>query len=92
MPRFFIDTDDGRLAVTDKDGYELANVRAARDLAIRALCEMTQGDPGPADRCALSARVRSEDGGTLYSAALTLTGEWWTAAPAEGHTARVDQR
>ncbi|WP_409566230.1 DUF6894 family protein [Methylobacterium sp. J-070] len=79
MPRFFIDTDDGRMTVTDEDGYELANVRAARDLAVRALCEMTQGDPGPADRRALSARVRSADGRTLYSVALTLTGEWWTA-------------
>ena len=81
MPRYFIDTDDGRLHVIDDEGHDLADHAQARELAIRALSDMTRDDPGQSDRRAFSARVRSSDGSTVYTASLTLDGEWWVEAP-----------
>ena len=77
MPRFFIDTDDGRTGFVDEDGYELADPHAARDLAVRALSDMARSGSTASDQRILTARVRAEDGSTLYSASLTLSGEWW---------------
>ena len=46
MPRYFIDTDDGRLRVQDDEGWEAPDAEAARDMALAALPEMA-GDALP---------------------------------------------
>ncbi|GJE53307.1 hypothetical protein GOFOIKOB_6386 [Methylobacterium tardum] len=37
MPRFYIDTDDGRSAVIDEDGAEFRDLAGAEDEAMRSL-------------------------------------------------------
>lgn len=70
------------MAIVDEDGHELADAQAARDLAVRALSEMSLGDASESDRYVMSARVRAEDGSTVYGASLALTGEWSIDRPA----------
>lgn len=82
MPLFFIDTDDGCTRIVDEDGHELADAQAAHALATRALSDMAQDGLGESDRREFSTQVRAADGSTVYSAALTLIGEWWIAPPA----------
>ena len=81
MPCYFIDTDDGRLHVIDDEGHDLADPTAARDLAHEALSDMARDGLTGAERRGFSARVRTEDGSTIYTASLTLDGEWWIEQP-----------
>ena len=81
MPCYFIDTDDGRLHVIDDEGHDLADPAAARDLAHEALSNMARDGLTGAERRGFSARVRTEDGSTIYTASLTLDGKWWVEQP-----------
>lgn len=81
MPRYFIDTDDGRMEVADDEGHDFPDGLAARDFAHDALADMARDGLTGAERRAFSARIRAEDGRTLYTASLTLAGEWWIEPP-----------
>lgn len=76
MPRYFIDTDDGDLSVQDEEGYELPDLRAARDAAHRALPDMARQKMPDGDSREFCARVRDENGNILYTVRLSLRGEW----------------
>ena len=76
MPRFFIDTDDGDLAVPDETGHDLPDAQAARRLALAAFPDMTDDHLPNGDRRTFSVRVRDADGRPIYAAELVLMGEW----------------
>ena len=78
VPRFFIDTDDGDLAVPDDTGQDLPNAQAARRLALATFPDMTDDHLPNGDRRTFSVRVRDADGTPIYAAELVLTGEWLT--------------
>lgn len=76
MPRYFIDSSDGDLQVIDREGLELATQREARQAALEALPDMARDLIPDGDRRRFTVSVRNEAGTTIYSAALTLEGEW----------------
>ena len=75
MPRFFIDTDDGKFAVTDEDGAEYQDVASAEDVAMRSLPEMAQSRYPARDWRDISAIVRDEAGVIRFRASLALIAE-----------------
>ena len=76
MPRYFFDTNDGDQFADDDVGLELSDPEAARRAAITALPDMAYDKLPDGDRRDFSVRVRDEAGNTIYSASLTLNGEW----------------
>ncbi|WCS28585.1 hypothetical protein LOK46_32285 (plasmid) [Methylobacterium sp. NMS14P] len=81
MPRYYFDTDDGLLPVRDDTGREFAGVRAARDLAQRALREMAQQQIPDGESRVFKISIRDEKAALLYVATLTLAGEWKISPP-----------
>ena len=81
MPCYFIDTDDGALALRDAKGRDYANVEAARSVAQRALAEMVQGQKSRAKPYIFTAAIRDENGAVLHVATLTLVGKWQASLP-----------
>ncbi|MGU3661824.1 DUF6894 family protein [Methylobacterium fujisawaense] len=75
MPRFYIDTDDGRSAVIDDDGAEYRDLASAEDEAMRALPEMAQSQHPTRNWHEIFATVRDEAGLLRFRASLALTVE-----------------
>ena len=50
MPRFFIDTNDGRFKAQDDEGWVMADANVARDMALAALPEMAMDKRLGSDR------------------------------------------
>jgi hypothetical protein len=75
MPRFYIDTDDGRFALTDEDGADYRDLASAEDEAMRALPEMAQSRYPARDWRQISANVRDEAGVVRFRASLALSVE-----------------
>lgn len=75
MPRFYIDTDDGRSVVIDDDGAEYRDLASAEDEAMRALPEMAQARYPARDWRQVSAVVRDEAGAVRFRASLALSVE-----------------
>lgn len=75
MPRFYIDTDDGRSAVTDEDGTEYQDLASAEDEAMRSLPEMAQSRYPARDWRQVTATVRDEAGTVRFRASMALTVE-----------------
>ncbi len=80
MPRYYIDTDDGSLFVSDDEGQEFASVEAARAMAQKALVEMAQRLIPDGEHRTFTASIRDENGTVLYVATLSLVGEWKVAS------------
>ncbi len=76
MPRYFIDTDDGSLFVSDDEGQDYADVRAARDMAHKTLPDMAQQRLPDGEHRTFTASVRDASGSIHYVATLTLAGAW----------------
>lgn len=76
MTRFFIDTDDGELAVSDETGQDLPDAQAARRLALSVFPDMADDHLPDGDRRTFTVRVRDAEGRPIYVAELVLTGEW----------------
>lgn len=76
MPRYFFDSDDGDLHVIDDEGQEALDAAAARDLALSLLPHMARDKLPDGDRRNFQVRVRDERGDVIYTADLTLRGEW----------------
>ena len=76
MPRFFIDTDDGDSPHRDEEGFDLPDAQAARDAAMDALPDMARDKLPDGDRRTFTTTVRDQHGTVLYTAALSLVGEW----------------
>ena len=81
MPRFFIDSDDGDMSVIDDEGYELQDAQAARTMAIDVLPDMARQKIPDGDCRDFTVRVRDENGTVLYTATLSLIGEWIVTPP-----------
>ena len=75
MPRFYIDTDDGKFEAIDGDGAEYRDLATAEDEAMRALPEMVQSLHPARDWRQISATVRDETGSVRFRAALALNVE-----------------
>lgn len=76
MPLYFIDTDGGDAEVRDEAGHNLPDDRAARQLAMDAIADMTGDRLGDGDRRVFAARVHNTGGTLIYAGQLSLTGEW----------------
>lgn len=72
MPKFFVDTFDGR-AVFDDEGYELSNQIEAKDLVQRVLCDLMSCEKVDHHGARLRADVRNEAGALVMTARLVLT-------------------
>ena len=81
MPHFFIDTDDGRFRVEDEEGGVYDDAEAARDAAVAVLPEMALRKLSGCDPREFTVRVRDEAGAMVYTATLSLVGEWHVAVP-----------
>lgn len=79
MPRYFIDSNDDDYLVRDEDGNEMDGPLAARIAALRALPDMTRDRVPDGDRRTFAVTVRNEASEVLYTATLTLVGEWTVA-------------
>ena len=81
MPRYFLDSADGDLKVIDDEGIELQDPREARKFAIDVLPDMARDKIPDGDHREFSVRVRDHDGRVIYTASLTLSGEWQVTPP-----------
>lgn len=75
MPRYFIDTDDGRHFCQDEDGAHYADVSDAEALAVWTLSEIARDTAHRGTLSPLCACVRDEAGAVLATATLQLTVE-----------------
>ena len=77
MPHFYFDTHDGSLLVRDAEGYELADIQAARNMAMAALPDMARDHKtADNDRRDFIVDVRDEDHRVVYTACMSLLGRW----------------
>ena len=83
VPRYYIDSDDGNLHDIDDTGFDLPGPAEAREMAITALPDLARDKLPDGDRCTVTVRVRDERDTVLYSAALTLVGEWHAVPPTD---------
>ena len=82
MAHYTIDTDDDDEYVEGDYGEGLTCHLAARSMALSALPDMVRDRLPDGDRCTFRAIVRDENGMEIYTATLTLVGEWRIAPPA----------
>lgn len=73
MPRYFFDTDDGRLAVRDDEGLQFPDDQAARDEASRAMADLAKDYlPGGEAQKNITMWVRNERGEPVLQLALSF--------------------
>lgn len=82
MPRYFFDTDDGDWPHLDDHGQVLRDAGAARLMAVDTLPDLAREKRPDGDQGEFSVRVRDEAGTVIYSASLSLLGEWHITPPA----------
>ena len=77
MPRFYFDTHDGSTLVRDVEGHELADMNAARNLAMDVLPDMARDQKtDDNDRRDFIVDVRDDDHRVIYTACMSLLGRW----------------
>ncbi|MDR7040465.1 hypothetical protein J2X36_005248 [Methylobacterium sp. BE186] len=76
MPRFFIDSNDDDVLIEDDEGLEFVDAAAARIAAITMLPDMAREKIPDGDRRTFCVSIRDEQGATLYTATLSMVGEW----------------
>ncbi|QEE37592.1 hypothetical protein [Methylobacterium sp. WL1] len=81
MAHYTIDTDDDDLLVEGDYGEGLTCPSTARRMALSALPDMARDRLPDGDRRTFRAIVRDENGMEIYSATLSLVGEWKVAPP-----------
>jgi hypothetical protein len=79
MPHFYFDFDDGRSRFRDEEGIDLPDVEGARTEVLKALSEIAKDALPRSDRQAFHASVRNASGSVVYSAKVTVSGEWHEA-------------
>ena len=76
MAHYTIDTDDDDLLVEGDYGEGLTCPSTARRMALSALPDMARDKLPDGDRRTFRAIVRDDNGQEIYTATLTLVGEW----------------
>ena len=76
MPRYFFDIDDGERQDRDDVGQDLPDLKAARDAAIEVLPDIARDVLPDGDRRDITSSVRTDHGGVVFRAKLSLTAEW----------------
>ncbi|TXM97792.1 hypothetical protein FV242_30545 [Methylobacterium sp. WL64] len=82
MAHYTIDTDDDDRYVEGDYNEGLTCHSAARHMALSALPDMVRDRLPASDQGTFRAIVRDENGMEIYTATLTLVGEWRIAPPA----------
>ena len=72
MPKFFIDTLDGKV-IFDDEGYDLPDHSAVKKLVQRVLSDLMSREEGDETGTRLRADVRNEDGTLIMTARLVMT-------------------
>ena len=72
MPKFFVDTFDGR-AIFDEEGYDLPDNKAVKDLVHIVLSGRMSRENTDSTGTRLRADVRNADGKLIMTARLTMT-------------------
>ena len=78
MPRFYIDTSDQERFVRDQEGYEFADVQAAKNAAVDALPDMARDELPDGDNRTFTAVVRDDKDRTLVQATMSFSVTWMT--------------
>jgi hypothetical protein len=81
VAHYTIDTDDDDRYVEGDYGEGLTCRLAARHMALSALPDMVRDKVPDDDRCTFKAIVRDDNGREIYTATLTLVGEWMVVPP-----------
>ncbi|TXM96901.1 hypothetical protein FV242_32825 [Methylobacterium sp. WL64] len=81
MAHYTIDTDVDDEYVEGDYGEGLTCQSAARSMALSALPDMVRGRMPVGDQGTFRAIVRDQNGMEIYTATLTLVGEWKVAPP-----------
>ena len=76
MAHYTIDTDDSDLLIEGDYGEGLTCPLTARRMALSALPDMAKDKLPDGDRHTFRVIVRDENGQEIYTATLTLVGEW----------------
>lgn len=72
MANYFIDTDDGDLAISDAKAIDLPTDDAARLMGLRALSEMVSDKITAGKKRTFMVGIRRKDGSLVYTAALNF--------------------
>ncbi|GJE14620.1 DUF6894 family protein [Methylobacterium longum] len=72
MPRYFIDLHDGGELLRDRDGYELADLEAARAQAVRIMTRIAQSLTDRPGRQDYVAAVRDAEGAVRWRLRMSL--------------------
>ena len=81
MAHYTIDTDDDDLLVEGDYGEGLTCLSTARRMALSALPDIARDKLPDGDRRTFKATVRDDNGLEIYTATLTLVGEWKVTPP-----------
>ena len=81
MAHYTIDTDADAQYVEGDYGEDLTSHLAARRMALSALPDLVRDRMPAGDRGTFRAIVRDENGMEIYTATLTLVGEWKVIPP-----------
>ena len=81
MARYTIDTDADAQYVEGDYGEGLTCHLAARRMALSALPDMVRDRVSDGDQGTFRAIIRDENGMEIYSATLSLVGEWKVTPP-----------
>ncbi|MHC2103611.1 DUF6894 family protein [Methylobacterium sp. CM6246] len=81
MAHYTIDTDADDLLIEGDYGEGLTCLSAARRMALSALPDMARDTLPDGDRRTFRAIVRDHNGEEIYTATLTLVGEWKVTPP-----------
>ncbi|GJD95028.1 DUF6894 family protein [Methylobacterium iners] len=81
MPRYFIDTSDGKFEARDEEGLDLPSIEAARREVVTVLRQMGSHSLDGDVRSQITCSVRDEAGTVLFEAVLVLSQFWMVRPP-----------
>ena len=76
MAKFYCDFDDGRSSLRDDEGFDFPDVEAGRAAVLQTLGEIAKDALPKGDQQAFTASIRNVSGDVVYSAKVTVSGEW----------------
>lgn len=82
MTKFYCDFNDGHSDFRDDEGFEFPDLEAGRVEVLRTLGEITRDALPKSDQQAFTALIRNAAGDVVYTAKVTVSGEWHQARSA----------